>query len=456
MPIPEPQQTFHRRKLPPPAIEFSSREGQAIFREALAAGTMGPFFRLIEQFHTQNEPAFCGLGTLTMVLNALNVDPGKTWKGPWRWFHEGMLDCCEPLDRVKEMGIVWPKWVCLARCNGAYVDARRADDKDASLECFRQFVLQTSSQEVGCSTEEGAGNLQVLVCSYSRKQFGQTGDGHYSPIGGFHAGKDLVLILDVARFKHPPHWVPLEELYKSMQRQDPATNRARGFAVLSSKQLHRGWLSLVSKFGQRFAIVCASEATPSDGAPTIQEVASAFCQSVADALAGDEGENEGVPEETERAWLLLPRVLRAALAFCDSPKMPLTVVVHEAACFECRDGSCCKEATRQLKEEERERQEGEQRNRELTLQSLRDVAKQMESWLGHAPDVAVEQQVAQVLAIPLDLWKDALKGSTAFPLLESKLKLAALPEGMRCEVQGLRGQFRDLLTRSGDGSCECC
>lgn len=32
------------------------------------------------------------------VLNALAIDPGRTWKGPWRWFDESMLECCEPLE----------------------------------------------------------------------------------------------------------------------------------------------------------------------------------------------------------------------------------------------------------------------------------------------------------------------------------------------------------------------
>jgi hypothetical protein len=39
----------------------------------------------------------------------------------------------------------------------------------------------------------------VLCCvqvSYTRKAFGQTGDGHFSPIGGYHSARDLVLILD--------------------------------------------------------------------------------------------------------------------------------------------------------------------------------------------------------------------------------------------------------------------
>lgn len=56
---------------------------------------------------TQDEPAFCGLATLAMVLNALSIDPGRSWKGPWRWFNENMLDCCKPLEKVKEEGIAF-------------------------------------------------------------------------------------------------------------------------------------------------------------------------------------------------------------------------------------------------------------------------------------------------------------------------------------------------------------
>ena len=81
----------------------------------------------------QDEPAYCGLASLAMTLNTLNIDPRRTWKGPWRWwvgsaapreqllgaaaartgaartpftrsmhsptgrFHEEMLDCCHSL-----------------------------------------------------------------------------------------------------------------------------------------------------------------------------------------------------------------------------------------------------------------------------------------------------------------------------------------------------------------------
>jgi glutathione gamma-glutamylcysteinyltransferase len=38
-----------------------------------------------------------------MVLNSLNIDPRRPWKGPWRFFHEAMLDCCRPLEKVRGM-----------------------------------------------------------------------------------------------------------------------------------------------------------------------------------------------------------------------------------------------------------------------------------------------------------------------------------------------------------------
>ena len=68
--------SFYRRPLPsPPATAFSSEQGRRRFREALADGTADGAFRLLEQFRTQDEPAYCGLATLVMVLNALEVDP---------------------------------------------------------------------------------------------------------------------------------------------------------------------------------------------------------------------------------------------------------------------------------------------------------------------------------------------------------------------------------------------
>ena len=58
--------------------------------EALRDGTLEGYFKLISHFQTQSEPAYCGLASLSMVLNALAIDPGRTWKGA---LLIGVIDC---------------------------------------------------------------------------------------------------------------------------------------------------------------------------------------------------------------------------------------------------------------------------------------------------------------------------------------------------------------------------
>lgn len=225
---------LYRRLLPsPPAIDFASAEGKQLFIEAIHNGSMEGFYRLISYFQTQSEPAFCGLASLCMVLNALAIDPGRKWKGPWRWFDESMLDCCEPLEKIKANGISFGKVVCLAHCAGAKVQAFRTNR--SSLADFRKFLIT-------CST---SGDSHVIA-SYHRAVFKQTGTGHFSPIGGYHAGRDMALILDVARFKYPPHWVPLKLLWEAMDSVDETTGQHRGFLLISTPHRAPGLLYTLS------------------------------------------------------------------------------------------------------------------------------------------------------------------------------------------------------------------
>ena len=105
-----PPKSVHRRQLPEALVPFSSRQGKERFAEAMASGHMEPYFPLIEQFVTQNEPTYCGLGSLTMVMNALRVDPRRRWRdetGPgWRWWADEMFPtaCTGSLDYFREHG----------------------------------------------------------------------------------------------------------------------------------------------------------------------------------------------------------------------------------------------------------------------------------------------------------------------------------------------------------------
>ncbi|KAG6724393.1 glutathione gamma-glutamylcysteinyltransferase 1-like isoform X3 [Carya illinoinensis] len=225
---------LYRRVLPsPPAIDFASHEGKKLFIEAIQSGTMEGFYRLISFFQTQSEPAYCGLASLSMVLNSLAIDPGRKWKGPWRWFDESMLDCCEPLEKVKVTGISFGKLVCLAHCAGAKVEAFRTNQ--STLEDFRKHVMR-------CSVSDDC----HVISSYDRLALKQTGSGHFSPIGGYHVGRDMALVLDVARFKYPPHWVPLSLLWEAMGYVDKSTGQQRGFMLISRPHREPGLLYTLS------------------------------------------------------------------------------------------------------------------------------------------------------------------------------------------------------------------
>ncbi|MFN0249665.1 MAG: phytochelatin synthase family protein [Kofleriaceae bacterium] len=141
-----------------------------------------------------------------------------TGKGPWRWFSEDLLDCCVSLEEVRRRGLDLDEVTCLARCNGAAVDLYRAETSD--LTAWRASLTAAA---------RGDG---VVIASYNRAILDQTGEGHFSPIGGYHAALDLVLVLDVARFKYPPHWIPAELLWQAMHAIDPSTGHSRGWIAL--------------------------------------------------------------------------------------------------------------------------------------------------------------------------------------------------------------------------------
>jgi glutathione gamma-glutamylcysteinyltransferase len=204
---------------------------------------MESYFPLAEQFITQSDPSYCSLSTLAMVLNALNFDPKKIWKGSWRWVSEEMLQCetegiCgHSLERVKKVGLSFSEFESLGHCHGVKIQSFRvknpSDSVDGSKEFeeFRDLLINVSSNDQA---------NRFLVVNFSRKYLNQTGDGHYSPIGGYHKEKDLALVMDVARFKYPPYWVKLTDLWDSMSVKDKSTGESRGYFLISGWEINNG------------------------------------------------------------------------------------------------------------------------------------------------------------------------------------------------------------------------
>lgn len=212
--------SYYRRPLPATQVAFGAPEGKRLLSEALSEGTAEAFFPLVAHLHTQAEVAWCGLGTLVTVLNALEIDPGRVWKGPWRWFGEELLVCCKALEVAAAEGLTLAEVGCLAQCNGAHTAIEYADA--GSLAVFRAALAAS------VRTSQGP----FVVANYARGELGQSGGGHFSPLAAWHQGEDKVLVLDVARFKYPPHWVAVEQLWSAMIMRDEQSGRARGWLVV--------------------------------------------------------------------------------------------------------------------------------------------------------------------------------------------------------------------------------
>ncbi|KAI8843655.1 Phytochelatin synthase-domain-containing protein [Chytridium lagenaria] len=224
-PPPTSSPTFYKRPLPETCIAFQSPHGKSLFRRAITRPYMETYYPLSMHYTTQSEPAYCGLTTLTMVLNTLEVDPLRRWKGCWRWFDEDMLEFCRPIEEIRREGITLPEFECMARCNGLETVTKRADG--VTKEVFIDDIKKASKSR-----------SEIMVVSYSRNSLNQTGTGHFSPIGGYDEEENKVLIFDVARFKYPAYWVSVDLLWESIHPVDESTGKPRGYTLL--KRASRG------------------------------------------------------------------------------------------------------------------------------------------------------------------------------------------------------------------------
>jgi hypothetical protein len=216
-----PQKTYYRKELPESLISFTSKKGKELFMEALSNGEANIYFPLANNFSMQSEPAFCGLCSLSIVLNALSMDPGLTWKGIWRWYSEEMLECCEPLEIIRKNGITFSQLAATARCNGLQVVVKHADHTTFD-EFIEDLKKVTRSDDIH------------MIVSFARSGLNQSGDGHFAPIGAFASDQNQVLIMETARFKYPSFFVDSKVLYDAMFPIDKVTGLSRGYMLLSN------------------------------------------------------------------------------------------------------------------------------------------------------------------------------------------------------------------------------
>ena len=190
------------------------------------------YLPLSSEFVTQDNLAYCGVATLVMVLNALDIEapvaPNHKIPGvvSYRFFtQENVFDNEKTQDAIKPE-VIARQGMTLEELDKLFksyqVVTETFHGEEVSLEQFRKFTVQNLRQ---------AGNFVVI--NYLRPSLGQKGGGHISPVVAYHEQSDRFLILDVARYRYSPVWVKAESLWKAINTLDSTSDKTRGFILVN-------------------------------------------------------------------------------------------------------------------------------------------------------------------------------------------------------------------------------
>jgi len=224
--------------------------------QRLARADKTHFFQLSSQFETQENKFFCGPTSAVIVLNALRSQNQKIKKPSDRALYRGpetpFLKTLNPVferytqdaffnektDQVKTRDQVFGVPVSqnpLVRDGGLQLRQLGEMLKTYGVQVLIQVVADgQNSQEI---RKDLLANLekpgQFVLVNFRRRELGQNGGAHISPLGAYDQATDSVLLMDVNTTEHTWAWIGVNTLIEAMRTKDTIENR--GYLVISEK-----------------------------------------------------------------------------------------------------------------------------------------------------------------------------------------------------------------------------
>ena len=212
--------------LPDNLVSSMSPQGEALL---IGADARAAYFALAGNYLTQKTQTFCGVASMVMVFNAMQLPaPEVPEYAPYRTFtQDNVLNASTevilPQATILKQGITLDQMGALLAVQPVDVTVRHASD--SSLEAFRAEAAAYLAQPG-----------HFVLANYFRNALGQQKGGHFSPLAAYDKDSDRFLILDVARYKYPPVWVKADELFAAMNTKDSDNDdRSRGYVLISRK-----------------------------------------------------------------------------------------------------------------------------------------------------------------------------------------------------------------------------
>ena len=158
----------------------TSHEGEAFLIESKAREA---YFPLSIHFVTQKTQTYCGVASIVMVLNALNVPATSTPEyEPYHTFTQdnvldGATDGVLPRDVLARQGMTLDQLGALLALHPIAVEVHHA--ADTTLDAFRATA--------SAALESGD---RFVIVNFLRKAIGEQISGHISPLAAYDAKED--------------------------------------------------------------------------------------------------------------------------------------------------------------------------------------------------------------------------------------------------------------------------
>lgn len=182
-------------------------------------GLTNDFLYYQQGWDAQINQAYCGIASAMAVMNSLRGKislPQDPIYAPFPWATQLDIvknECVRAnvydIDKMKHIfwGVGLEMAASILNCNlndqGYTAAAHHVDPKLVSTDEIRSIFIDALEDQ----------DTRLLI-NYDRGGItqGPMGHGHFSPIGAYDYANDSFLVMDVAKYKYPPVWVPTKTL----------------------------------------------------------------------------------------------------------------------------------------------------------------------------------------------------------------------------------------------------
>lgn len=198
-------------------ISLHSSDGHQLLKEVQEKGDFQA--NLYKIFTKQVGGTSCGLVSCCLVMSAKTATD-KFMYTESNMFNYSQTQVVLKQDEFQRKGMTLVQVRDLLLSHGCQV--KMVHSEDSSVEEFRSDAIRALSH---------ADSSCAVVVNYHMKTLGQSFDfGHHSPIAGYHAGTDRLLLLDTWP-SSDECWAEAKNLFGAMNTVDTDSGKTRGYCI---------------------------------------------------------------------------------------------------------------------------------------------------------------------------------------------------------------------------------